>query len=402
MASDFPSVSTLEARRFLKTLGDGVPPRDKLTVWLTVGEEPILREFSNDLERTTNGEFRTLLVLGNPGAGKSHLLTAFQYLAAERGFVTAYFSQDLDSRLAFNRPDQIYRRIMETMRLPANSGADTDSLRVILDRWVDLLLPRLGNCRRSMQIAYRLGELGLLPNEVEKIHPRTRVALVGYVMACEQQNEEAKRDLLGVLRGPGLESRELIRLIESVNLTRKGFIGYTPSPYDAAYYFGQLCVLVFIMRSVGFKGMLTLFDEVTAIVDLGSRSREKAYKVLDSLFLNNYQYRGLYTVFAYMPPFITQLRSDASTGDSNYINRWRPVLEGRVREILPLSQTQQIELIRRIAQLHGKAHDWQAEELLGGDIEKLVKDGARASLSTRDLVRMSVEFLEETLRKRSK
>lgn len=378
-----------------------MPPRDKLTVWLTVGEEAILREFSDDLEATANDGFRTLLVLGNPGAGKSHLLIAFQYLAAERGFITAYFSHDLDSHLAFNRPDQIYRRIIETMRLPAESVTDIDPLRCILDRWVDLLLPQLGNCRRSMQIAYRLGELGLLPTEVDKIHPRTRVALVGYVMACEQQNEEAKRALLGVLRGPGLESRELIRVIGSVNLTRKGFIGYTPSPYDAEYYFGQLCVLVFIMRAVGFKGMLTLFDEVTAIVDLRSRSREKAYKVLDSLFLNNYGYRGFYTVFAYMPPFITQLRKDASNGDSNYVSRWHPVFEERLREILRLDQTQKIELIKRIALLHGKAYNWPAAETLQRSIEQFVKNGAKANLSTRDLVRMSVDFLEETFRKRA-
>src|SRR4029077_10198556 len=109
-----------------------------------------------------------------------------------------------------------------------------------------------------------------------------------------QQNEEAKRALLDVLRGPGLESRELIRVIGSVNLTRKGFIGYTPSPYDAEYSFGQLCILVFTMRAVGSKGMVTLFDEVTAIIDLRSRIIEKASKVLDSLFLNNYGYRGLY------------------------------------------------------------------------------------------------------------
>lgn len=54
------------------------------------------------------------------------LIPLLEYLAVERGFVTAYFSQDIQSRLAFNRPDLVYRRIIETMRLPQDPDRIAD------------------------------------------------------------------------------------------------------------------------------------------------------------------------------------------------------------------------------------------------------------------------------------
>jgi len=121
-----------------------------------------------------------------------------------------------------------------------------------------------------MAIAYKLGEIGLLPSDLADIHPRTTLALVGYIMATEQQNEEARIQLLNVMRGPGLSNTCLLKTAQSVRLYRSGFMGYTPSVYDAGYYFGQIKTLIFILRVLGYRGMVTLFDEVTAIVDLGS------------------------------------------------------------------------------------------------------------------------------------
>jgi hypothetical protein len=392
---DAPDVTPAAARQFVKALADGVPPHSPLTRWLTVGQEELLAGFDADLTAVAAGEFRSLMLLGNPGAGKSQLLITLQYLAAGRGFVTAYFSQDVQSRLAFNRPDQVYRRIVETMRLPDDPQGRADPLRRVIDAWVDRALPQLRGTNRSMSIAYKLSQAGLLPPDAQGVDYRTRVALVGYLMASEQQNEDARVQFLNALRGPGLTNTQVLEVAWSINLVPRGRIGWTPSPYDAGHYFSLLRTLVFIMRAIGHRGMVALFDEVTAIVDLRARSREKAYKVLDSLFFNDYVYEGLYTVFAYMPPFITQLQTDRWRTSEDYAERWSDLWGERMREIGALDDRELNELLRRLAYLHGVARGWPAWPSVAADARGLVKGSRRNGVGTRDLVKTALKLLDE-------
>lgn len=387
-----PALSPVVARQLVMTLRDGVAPNDPITRWLTVGQETLLHDFDLDLAAVAGGEFRRLLLLGNPGAGKSHLLTSLRFLAAERKFITALFSHDLQSKLAFNRPDQIYRSIMATLQRPEVTAGD--ALSTLLDAWVSQALPQLRGVRRSMMIAWRLSEVGLLPRETLQIHPRTRVALVGYVMATEQQNDEARRQFLSVLQGPGLTNGHLLQVARSIRLERKAWIGYTPGVHDASYYFGQLRTVTYLTRSVGYPGLVVLFDEVTSIVDLGASSRDKAYRVLDSLFFNNYGYEGLYLVFAYMPPFIEQLRDDRSRVGEDYVTRWADLLRERTREIAPVNRQQRAELLRRLALLHGLARSWDAWGATGSGAAAFVQSLNGSVAPVRDLVRRWLAHLE--------
>src|SRR5437870_3802918 len=82
-----PSLTRVRARQIIATLRDGIAPNDPLTLWLTVGQEAIRQEFDRDLDAVAQGEFRRMLLLGDPGAGKSHLMTVLRYLASARRFV---------------------------------------------------------------------------------------------------------------------------------------------------------------------------------------------------------------------------------------------------------------------------------------------------------------------------
>src|SRR5207244_12413416 len=116
------------------------------------------------------------LVLGGLGSGKSQLLLSMQRIAADRGFVTAYVAHDPASRVSFNRPDRIYRRLVETLRLPNEPGAPADPLRTVMDRWADEGLPRLVGTSRSGAIAFRPSSAGLLPRDARGPPPRTAPA----------------------------------------------------------------------------------------------------------------------------------------------------------------------------------------------------------------------------------
>ena len=387
-------VTRTQARLFLKALLDGVPPHSSLTSSLTVGQEQLIATFYDDLKAVAEEGFRSLFLLGNPGAGKSQLLITLERLAMQQGFVSAYFSQDVQSRLAFNRPDQIYRRIIETMRLPGIPKGNEDVLKDLLDEWTNRSLLRLRHTNRSMAIMYQLSKAGLLPDNVKQIHRRTSLALVGYIVATEQQNEDARMQFLSALRGPGLSNSQLIEIANVIKLRIPRYVGYTPSQYDTDYYFGQLRTLIFIFRSLGYKGMVVLFDEVTAIIDLGSRSREKAYKVLDSLLVDSHRFRGLYTVFAYMPPFMTQLLADRGIMGHEHLERWSQVFNDRMIELSPLDRVDKEELLRRLSYLHSVAFDWPATEVVEQTARSLAREYQENGLPTREFVRRAIGSLD--------
>jgi hypothetical protein len=381
------------ARRALRALADGVPPPGDPARWLTVGQSAVLAEFESDLEAIAGGDFRSLLVLGGSGSGKSQLLLSMRRLAADRGFLTAYVAHDPASRVGFNRPDRIYRRLVETLSLPNDPGGSADPLRMVMDRWADEALPRLVGTSRSGAIAFRLSAAGLLPRETRGIPPRTRLALVGFLIATEQRSEDACREFLNVLRGVGLTNTELVHLARGLGY-EPGYVGWTPTAYDARYHFGQLRVLLFVARALGYPGMVVLFDEAVTLVELAARSRDKACRVLDGLLFNEYQFQGLYPVFAYMPALFDRLDADQERLGIDLVARWRELWRERTREIAPLSAAQMLELVEQLAHLHGIARGWVAWPRIAADRRHLIALCLARRLPTRDLVRKGVAMLE--------
>jgi hypothetical protein len=140
--------------------------------------------------------------------------------------------------------------------------------------------------------------------------------------------------------------------------------------------------------------MVVLCDEMIALAELGARSRDKAYRVLDALVFNEYQYQGLYAVFAYAPSFFSQLRADRDRLDAEMAARWRDLLGARMREVAPLTPAEMLELFGHLAHLHGIARGWPAWERVAADGRRLVALGQRRRSSIRDLVRGGVALLE--------
>jgi hypothetical protein len=311
--------------------------------------------------------------------------------------------------VSFNRPDRIYRRLVETLSLPNDpvastdpprtimdpdgSGAPTDPVRTVMDRWADEALPRLVGTSRSQAIAFRLSAVGLLPRETRGIPPRTRLALVGFLIATEQRREDARRELVNVLRGVGHTNTELVHLAHELGY-EPGYLGWTPTAYDARYHFGQLRVLLHIVRALGYPGMVVLFDEAVTLVELATRSREKACRVLDGLLFNEYQYQGLYAIFAYMPALLDRLDADQERLGVELVARWRELWRERTREIAPLSAPQMLELVEQLAHLHGIARGWEAWPSIAVGARRLVALCLARRLTTRDLVRKGVALLE--------
>ena|SRR3989442_3379275 len=388
MIPDLTQVDRRQVRRFLKAIADGVPT-DGLTSWVTVGEQRIRDALAKHLARVRAGEFLVRFMLGNPGSGKSHLLRLLASDAVDTNFATSHCTHDLQSRAAFNRPDQIYVRILNSLSIPGNVS---DPLNEVLSRWGELALKSLPPFRRMGNL-WQLAQLGLLP-DASSIPPRTRVALLGYMMASERGEDDERELFVNAFRGDRVENRVLASELTRLGVAPK-FIGYTPNNYDVGFYFRQLATLAHLIKSIGLSGMVVLVDEAAAITDLRSNSRRKAYKVVDEIIQNTPGFTSFYMVIAYLPALFTQLVQDCSEFDLPYLDRWQSVLGPELLEVEPLSSSDKYELFGKLAKLHSVAYGWQASSKSAYLTVELVRESEKTSWSTRDFVRRSLVVLDK-------
>jgi hypothetical protein len=245
-----------------------------------------------------------------------------------------------------------------------------------------------------MQVAYRLSESGFLPQDTKAIHARTQVALVGYLMATELQDNAAKQIFLNTLKGVPIDSTTVVSELIRLGLPSP-YIGWTPNKWDTSYYFGQLAVILHIIKKIGFAGTLVLIDEAAAIADLRSNSRRKAYKVIDKIVEDVFRFPALYMIIAYLPALFTQLSSDCDEYGLDYYNRWQRVLGKSILEVEPLTMADKYELFSRLARLHSTAYCWDAVSKSKSIAVRIVEASERKRWSTRDFVRSAVNALDE-------
>lgn len=224
------------------------------------------------------------------------------------------------------------------------------------------------------------------------MHPRTRVALLGYLIATERSKQDERELFARCLSGDDISSGAVVSSLLGLGVER-AFIGYTPSRYDTNYHFGQLSVLVFIARLAGFAGTLIVVDEAAAIADLRSTSRRKAYKVLDEIIKNSFNFSSLNLVIAYLPALFTQLNADCAEFGLDYQLRWLDVLRDRVLEVEPLTKSDLVTLFDRIAALHSYAYGDQAGDRTA-KAQRLISESILHRWSTRTFVRATLNLLD--------
>ena len=115
---------TLDCRRALEALRHGVPNNYAVEI-LGCGQSRIKDQFAAMLERATDPNSRQtvspgLLVSGDFGAGKSHLLTHLEHLALEKGFVCSKVAISKETPLY--DLGKVFKSAVDNGRLPERSG----------------------------------------------------------------------------------------------------------------------------------------------------------------------------------------------------------------------------------------------------------------------------------------
>lgn len=244
------------AKAIIHKLGSfGTPPEFGIE-YFSVGIDDYLRviedEYLKDILKFSLSSFK--LITGNYGGGKTHFLYLVRNLGWRNNYVTSYVTLS-PTECPFDRLELVYKRIVLSLRLPAEQNTWDKpwdvGIDVLLRNWV--LSAEKGNILSQI----RSFESSSFTNAIKA----AVVNLLG-------DDDEGFLEVVQWLKGEdvGRELRLRYRISERI---------------DRSNAFRMLRSLVQFVNSIGYSGLLLLFDEAERGMSISS-ARDKR-RALDNL-----------------------------------------------------------------------------------------------------------------------
>ena len=355
--------SGFAVRRALERLREGL--YDPLAVrLLTANREALEAQVNADLKRLEAGEPVHLCVSGPYGQGKSHTLTYLREYALEHGYVVSAIN--LDPREApLHQFRQVYRALLDAMTFPI--GAEATSFADAWQAWAETQLaspPPEGAQDASEVLAACLPEAMPHPFKATLVGLALPTLHVPVGMRKLKQYRDYRPTafpvtLLRMLMGetvpiaalrPALKYRQ-VSFYRQASLTLRG---ETP-------FFLMIETLAQLLRQMGYKGWMLLFDEAEAIVQVRSTLRARAYRNLHGLLSPTLTPSAVYPVFAFTPDFFQKIREEdyeLPYFDADYARAWRDL---SVYVLRGLSRSAWQDLSETLIGLHAEAYQWAVD-----------------------------------------
>lgn len=377
-----------QARRIVETLRAGVPSREVSSV-LMEGQRSVLNRARADLIRAADGGSASLILSGQYGEGKSHLLSAIDNIAREQGFAVS--SIVLSKETPLSRINKVYEAAAHAVTGEGLSRAGFE----------DILRRLHPSADETIDVA----------QYTEKnLHPKISYVFQNYL---EEGAILTLAQLYDDLAGASMTMSDLRAIHrrhfhEAMRMPRRFLI-----QQDTPDYFRFLS---FLLRRVGYKGWVILMDEAELIAKLGIGSRAQAYvnlAILLGLHRSQSPLAGVYVVLALARPFVQEVLLDRNDryegrGDLKRVPQWltdprrnraedkapaEAVMQSLEHSISlePLTEANIEAILTRIEECHNLAYRWD------GKLDRqLVKDRARAQASnpTRTTIRAALEYLD--------
>ncbi len=384
------SNEVLDYRRALEALRNGVPNRDAVRV-VGCAQIEIERRLRQNLE--LNGEHlekdrqvRGMLVTGDFGAGKSHLLEYLQHLALVENFVCSRVVISKETPLS--DPAKVFKAAIESAQVPGLSG---QAIQEIAARWRRDSADYAGLrrwCERHAATHGPLFAATLLLHERLGGDPEMVEKIVGFWSG----------EPLGVglirrgLKQAGADFPHKVRSAPAGELALHRFL-FIPQLFVAA----------------GYRGWLLLLDEIELVGRYSLLQRAKSYGELARWlgWLRGEQYPGLVTVAAITDDFDAAVLDEK--GDYSSL---REKLEAKGREeyriiaeraeigmriirreraaLEPPDQQHLHDTYRLLKQIHAKAYAWDPPEIPTAELAatRQMRSHVRRWITQWDLLRL--------------
>lgn len=386
-------LETLNCRRALEALRNGVPNRYAVEM-LGCGQPAITERFEAILERVADPEHaqhasasNSLLVSGDFGSGKSHLLTHLEHLALEQGFVCSKVAISKETPLY--DLGKVFKSAVEHGRLPGRSG---------------MLIEELGQSLNSDTVEYDRFSSWANNTEQNGLNAIFPATLQIYKWS---HDFELNRQIEYFWAGDKIMAARVKEGLRQINMLRD-YTFRAPKiselPPQRLLFFNNL------IMAAGYKGWVVLLDEIELMGSYSLLQRGRAYAEL-ARWCGQGQgdaYPGLVTVGSVTDDFAAVVIDVA--GDKQD----RDYVEGKLQErnahlvgsavtgmdmlergTVGLRQPGNAEVqstVDRLRDIYSTAYGWDApslslKDMASGGFQNRMRYKVRASINQWDLMR---------------
>lgn len=364
-------ISKFKGQVIIDRLQSGVPSPSVIDI-LTVGSKDIIDRVYGDLEHIKNHSCDSLIIEGQYGFGKTHIIEYIAHQALNQNFAVSTVT--LDAReTPFNKFDIIYKQIVNSLKMP--DAPYSNGLEVLLDKWCELS----SNDSTSEIVP------DYAPN-------RLKHSLLAYIVA---KDTSCKYNLRIVISGEPLQVRFLKNVFNIV-----GYNEYnSPLSIKSHEYINALKTIQHIIQQCGYFGHVIVFDESEAIYLNRIDLRLKAYKVFDYFLTCKNGMIKLYCVFAFTPDFFENLKNDARDFSSGKYPEMVEIFSNFFQHINKRYMLKRLyrkdifETLKKIRQIHSIAFEWNACEVVTDEIlQKILRKLEDQSIRT--IIKATLEILD--------
>lgn len=320
-----PKLTVKEARKIISALRKGTPPEFDVD-FFSVGREEMLSYFNEKFEEIKEYDLSDIkFISADYGQGKSHFLDLLQNMALHKNFVVSNVSLH-SKETPFDQLQIVIQSIMANIITPK---FHQNGLEALLNEWVE---------------KYKDVELNTVLAKLldDTIYPDMRKKLVEYRRFYSENLHEECLNSLKWFEGKETKSKTFRNVKEFLH----NFI-------------------IFI-RSLGYSGLILMFDEAEAITSLSRIDRrDVANENIRQIIDNDSNTEGFYFIFASTPSFLS---GEGDRGASEYRALWRRISDPLqdfqqnsyhkiIIELPNLNESEFLQIAEKIKTIYEKAYN---------------------------------------------
>ena len=399
MAAQAEENHTLTYRRALEALRNGVPNSEAVKI-LGCNQPKVESKFEEMLAKATDRENSPpsalgMLVSGDFGSGKSHLLTHLEHQALSRGFVCSKVAISKETPLY--DLGKVFKSAVDNGRMPDRSGRLIEELGQALkpDSEEYTAFFRWANDTESSRLSQMLPASLLVHEYSNDLELNSEIE---YFWSGDRIRVSRIKDGLRLI---GRKQDTSFRAPKAAELPRQ-----------------RLRFVIELIKAAGYKGWVVLLDEIELVGSYSLLQRGRSYAELARWLghASGESYPGLVVVGTVTEDFASAIISpDGEKKDRDYV---APKLAARYgdrvgraetgmrlleRECTPLNLPTDIEVretVDKLREIYSKAYGWNAppleRETRGAGYQNRMRYKVRASINEWDLLRLYPDSRPET------
>ena len=384
-------------RRAIEALRNGVPNQDAVTV-LGCDQGAIEEKFRQQLQNTKNsivsgGKNEGMIVTGDFGTGKSHLLEYLMHHAWERNFVCSKIVISKETPL-FD-PVKLYRTAAESAIVPKKRGNAMTEIAAALD---------------PKRTAYK--DFYLWIHQQSGLNSRFAATLFLYERM--PYNPEVSNRIIRFWSGEKIGAGEIKKYLKACGEPATYKIDNIPAKELALQAFKYAAHLI---MAAGYSGWVLLIDEVELIGRYSLMQRAKSYAELARWMgkLEESNIEGLTSVFAITQDFCSiileekndlekvpgKLRANAKESDlllASQAERGMRVIQSEAIRLKSPDSAGLEQTYEKVRSIHAKAYEWTPPQVLSVkrlETTRRMRQYVRGWITEWDLKRLDSEYTPE-------